>query len=117
MRGGALRQRVTLQAPAAGKDSFGGGKSWTDVVTVWADVDFTSGREFSAPATEAKFTDEALGTVSIRWRQDIQATWRIKHDTGYGIAYYGITSITVPHGIRSQMKLTVRRVDTGEPVK
>lgn len=75
---GDLDQRVTLQAPPAGRDGFGHrAGAWSDVATVWAAVWPIKGREWLAAGT---MQSEATLRVRIRWRpavtSDMRIVWR-----------------------------------------
>nr|WP_315210104.1 phage head closure protein [uncultured Albidiferax sp.] len=75
MRAGSLDQRVTLQSrstvqDAAGQDTI----TWVDVATVWAEVRPLRGREFFAAA---QVQQEQSIKVRIRFRPDVQQTWRL----------------------------------------
>lgn len=49
LRAGALNRRITLQSRSTSQDASGGQLlTWTDVATVWANVDPLSGRELLA---------------------------------------------------------------------
>lgn len=72
---GKLDQRITLQsrsvaADAAGQDTI----TWTDVATVWAQVQAVRGREFFAAA---QVQQEQTLKVRIRYRADVLPTWRL----------------------------------------
>ncbi len=46
LRAGQLNRRITLQAPVTTLDAYGvPTPGWTDVVTVWADIQPLTGRE------------------------------------------------------------------------
>ncbi len=46
LRAGQLNRRITLQSPVATLDSYGvPTPGWTDVATVWADIQPLTGRE------------------------------------------------------------------------
>lgn len=78
---GELDQRVTLQSldnnvPA--RDAYGApSQTWQVVATVWARVQPQSGREFvAAQAAQG----ELLYKVVLRYRADVEATWRVLWD-------------------------------------
>jgi len=74
---GALDQRVTLQSRSVVVDAVGQETiTWTDVATVWAEVEQLRGRElFAAAGTVYENTTR----VRIRHRTDVLATWRVVH--------------------------------------
>ena len=81
VRIGALRHRVTFQRLTVTQDDYGGTvKSWVDHATVWAVVEYLSGRELWQ-AQQAN--SEASGRVRIRHREDIEPTMRIVHGSKY----------------------------------
>lgn len=84
---GAKNKQVEIQQPAEVIDTFGDPQpSWTTVVTVWAEIQPLTGREFlgsSRVQTEVNFR------IMIRWQPElsaIDATWRVK----YGSRIFGI---------------------------
>ncbi len=75
---GALRHRITIQQKTDGVDAWGGTvATWTDYVTLWAEVMHMSGNEFWA-ARQAN--SEIEGRVRIRYRDDIDPTMRISYN-------------------------------------
>lgn len=72
---GELKERVTLQSRSVAQDAYGQDTiTWTTVATVWARVRPLNGREFFAAAqTQQEQTIKAV----IRYRADIQHTWRL----------------------------------------
>lgn len=61
-----MRYRVTIQRNTPVRDNFGQPvENWTDVATVWADVRFSSGKEFIAGD---KQTASANASIRIRKR-------------------------------------------------
>ena len=80
MAAGDLRQRVTLQTLSVTLDPYGGTvEGWVDSATVWAKVEYLTGRELWQ-AQQAN--SEAKGRVSMRYR-DVTPTMRIHHDGVY----------------------------------
>jgi SPP1 family predicted phage head-tail adaptor len=74
---GSMDQRVTLQRRTGSKDAVGQQAfTWTDVCTVWAQVQAVRGREFFAAAQAQQ---EQTVKVRIRYRTDIDATLRLVH--------------------------------------
>ena len=71
---GMLDQRITLRKPASSTDGFNNPeKTFADVETVWGQVEQGGGREFYAAETPK---NEKRIRVKIRWRTDIDTTWR-----------------------------------------
>lgn len=75
---GSMKQRITLQQEAQMADGAGGyAVSWTDVATVWAEVDPVNGREVRfARRLEARLTH----VISLRYRGDISPAMRVSYD-------------------------------------
>jgi SPP1 family predicted phage head-tail adaptor len=77
-KAGGLRHRVKFQKKTDGTDAWGGPTvTWSDHVTVWAEVIYMGGNEFWA-ARQAN--SEAQGRVRIRYRSDLNPTMRIIYD-------------------------------------
>ena len=107
IKAGDLRQMVTLIRPDA---SVGAHQrrviEWTDVATVPAAKADVSGREFfQAQAYNA----EDVVTFTIRWRDDIRATWRIR----YQETVYNILEINHLGNMRDYMRIKTRAVGAG----
>lgn len=76
---GELTERVTLQSRSVAKDAYGQDTiTWIDVATVWARVRAVSGREFFAAA---QVQQEQTVKVLVRYRTDVQTTWRMVWQT------------------------------------
>ena len=78
MEAGEFRHRVSLQKPEYVQDPETGENvlTWVAVQTVWAKIAPLRAREFIASqATQSEVTTE----VFIRFRSDIQPTWRGVH--------------------------------------
>ena len=79
MRAGSIRHRVTFQKLTETQDPMGGiVEGWTDHATVWAEVQYLTGREYWQ-AQQAN--SEAEGRVRIRHRDDIEPTMRVVYGT------------------------------------
>jgi SPP1 family predicted phage head-tail adaptor len=50
--------------------------TYTDVATVWAAVDWQSGRRF---LEASQLNAEVGGVIRIRYRSDIRPEWRLKY--------------------------------------
>lgn len=84
IKAGDLRQAVALIRPDTTVGEHNRRSTeWVPVATVPAAKADVSGREFfEAHAVNA----EDIVTFTIRWRPDIDTTWRVKHhDETYGI--------------------------------
>ncbi|MCK9569544.1 phage head closure protein [Candidatus Pacearchaeota archaeon] len=87
---GKLRHRITLQSPTATLNAIHETvDTWTDVDTVWAAIEPNTGTWYYA-AKQAN--SNVKGRVRIRYRSDIEATWRIK----FGDRILNIISILTP---------------------
>lgn len=75
---GALRHWVQLQAPGTTQDQNTGEmiQNWATVAEFWAEVVPMSAREFQAANAEQS---EVRGRMTIRYRDDVDATMRIIH--------------------------------------
>lgn len=85
---GDLRDRVKLERQNIGQDPNTGEEivTWVTIATVWADMNYQSVREFVAANAEQS---EVRGYAMIRYRSDVDATWRIY----YRGKYYGILGV------------------------
>ncbi len=107
IKAGDLRQVVTLIRPdtTVGEHNRRITK-WTDVATVPAAKSDVSGREFfQAHAVNA----EDIVTFTIRWRDDIDETWRVKH----GTTIYGVLEVNHLGYMRDYLRLKCRNVKGG----
>ncbi len=84
MQAGKMRHRVTLQRAKPIRDYFGQSvMNWTDVQTVWAEVEWVTGKELVIGHAEQA---ETTLKITLRYRPDLRTDWRIIHHppTGYG---------------------------------
>ena len=81
---GAMRHRITLTKPSTVVNEKGRRITiWEPVATIWAAVRDVTGREFYV--AQANHAEDVV-TFSIRWRNDVDASWRLVHDgTSYDI--------------------------------
>lgn len=99
MRAGDLRHRVTIQAPAEGRDSMGAVTStWGDVATVWAAVEPLSGREYLAAG---QMQHQVTTRIRMRYRDGITTKMRVKH----GESYYDIQGVINIDGRNRELHL------------
>ena len=92
IRAGKLRHRVTLQAKSVTRDDMGGEIIvWTDVATVYAQVEALSGRALMA-AQQAQ--SEVSGRILLRHRADIQPDWRVVHGSDIYAIHAIITDLS-----------------------
>ena len=107
IKSGDLRHPVILLQPAApvgvhDEDD----ESYTPVATVYADRQDVSGRQFYlAHAVDAENTV----TFTIRWRNDIDRTWRIQH----GTEVFNILEINHLGYMRDYLRLKCQNVQDG----
>ena len=107
IKSGDLRHPVTLLKPAApvgvhAEDD----ESYDEVADVYAARQDVSGREFFlAHAVDAENTV----TFTIRWRDDIDRTWRVKH----GAELFNILEINHLGYMRDYLRLKCMRVQDG----
>lgn len=107
IKAGDLRQSVTLVRP----DTTVGEHQrrtteWVNAATVPAAKSDVSGREFfEAHAVNA----EDIVTFTIRWRDDVDTTWRVRH----GSDTYGILEVNHLGYMRDFMRLKCRVVKGG----
>ena len=102
MRAGEIRHRITLQEPVHIRDSFQENvTTYNDVVTVWAAIEWESGRRF----LEAKqLNAEVQGVIRIRYRSGVLPEWRIKYED----RYFEILSIANIQERDREIQLTVK---------
>lgn len=75
MSAGALRQRVTLEAPLRTPDGAGGAEiGWSEVATLWAAVEMPGGGEVAAGE---RLEARTRLRVTIRFRADVTAAMRL----------------------------------------
>lgn len=96
---GRLNQRVTLQQRTAGVDALGQElTTWSDVATVWAEVQPLRGREYFAAGQMQATVDVR---IRIRWRAGVvpsmRALWRGQP--------HEIVSVIEPDGAKSMLEL------------
>ena len=108
IKAGDLRQLVTLIRPDTTTGEHNRRSTvWTTVAeNVPAAKSDVSGREFfQAHAVNA----EDIVTFTIRWRDDIDETWRVKH----GSATYNVLEVNHLGYMRDYMRLKCRMVQGG----
>ncbi|OCL28412.1 phage head closure protein [Gilliamella sp. wkB171] len=98
---GRLRQRITLQKFESYRDPFGQViKEWKDIATVWAEVKAVTGKELMLSQQEMS---SITIRIYIRYRKDIDTTWRIKHLI-VGSQYLNIKAV-LPDAKRTYLEL------------
>jgi SPP1 family predicted phage head-tail adaptor len=102
MQAGLLRHRVTFQSRSSGVDEMNQPiPVWTDVATVWAQIESLSGRELMAASAERA---ENIVRITVRYRSDIVESMRI----AYGSVFYDITDISDLDGRRRHLELSCK---------
>lgn len=77
MRTGELSDRIKIQKATRTEDAAGGGSNvWADFATLWSKVEPLEGREFF---TAQQFSSQVSHRVTVRYREDIDATMRVKY--------------------------------------
>ena len=79
---GNMRDRVQLQKDTTTQNATTGEmvSAWATSATVWADMNYQSVREFVAASAEQS---EVRGYAQIRYRSDVDATWRVVYRGKY----------------------------------
>jgi SPP1 family predicted phage head-tail adaptor len=105
MKSGDLRHPVDLLKPVTGTDSRRT-TSYVKQATVYAAKSDVSGREFfQAHAVNA----EDIVTFTIRWRDDIDTTWRVQH----GSDVYNVLEVNHLGYMLDYLRLKCRNVKGG----
>lgn len=100
---GQLTTRLTIQRRVETADDGGGQTiAWTDVMTVWASVATSGGREFVA--AQARFP-ELTHLVTIRWRPGITAKHRLRYLSSFADTVYAIHGVMDPELRHEQLQL------------
>jgi SPP1 family predicted phage head-tail adaptor len=105
MRAGDLRKRITFQQRSASVDGYGQQvTTWTDMFTVWAEIEALTARElFAAQSVQS----EATHMITVRYRTEFANP---SVTNGYRIAYGGrifnISGATDPDERKRTIKIT-----------
>lgn len=84
---GKLNHRVRLESLETSQDANGETvETWTHQGDVWANVSPVSGKEF---ISSAAMQSQIVARITVRYRSDIQATWRIL----FRNRYYNIEAV------------------------
>lgn len=99
-RASSKNRAIKLQAPTKIPNGQGGfAKGWTDGIDAWAEMIPLRGSE----AIEQNIQRSVqLWRVAIRWRQDVDTTWRIVHDG----KFLNIRSCADAEGTRQDLVMT-----------
>jgi SPP1 family predicted phage head-tail adaptor len=96
MRSGRLRHRLLLQSQSGSTNEYGEVEpGWTDEATVWGAIEPLSMREFSA---QDQTQNETTVRVILRYRSDIDESWRVLDTADSPMTVYTI------HGIINENK-------------
>lgn len=100
MRGGRLRNKITLQERTASEDPATGQPLdiWIDVGTAWARVEDLSGRDFYEAASEQS---QVITPIEMRFRPGVKPEMRVV----CGDRTFQIDSIQRPTNRRERMIL------------
>lgn len=99
-----MRDRITIQSPSTTRDATGGvTDAWTDVVTIWANVDPLTGRELEEAQ---KQWGEVTYQIDIRYYAGLDSTMRVL-DIRSG-AYYDIRAVLDLNHRRRKIQLMCR---------
>lgn len=107
IKAGDLRHEITLLKPTRGTNERGRSVvSWTEVGPIMAGLADVSGREFwEAQAYHA----EKTRTFTIRYREDVDETWRVKHRG----SVYNIQEVNHLGYMRDYIRLKCQNVEGG----
>ena len=102
MRAGLMRKRITLQRRSTAEDGLRQQLlTWSDVATVFAQVEQLSGRELMTANAEYA---ENTARITIRFRTDVVEKMRI----WYGAVVYDITSVSDIDGTKRELQLNCK---------
>jgi len=98
-----MDQQVTLLSRSVVTDAVGQDTiTWVEVATVWAQrINQRSAEAFAA----AQMGDDDVVELHIRWRADVQTTWRLE----WAGRAYDITSVSDFGGRNDRTRLLCRR--------
>lgn len=97
---GALRQRLTLEAPAETVASGEVANLWTNQGVVWAEMVGLTGLNRSGLTAEAEWR------FRIRYRADMTPRWRLR----LGRQTFGIISAVDPDGLGRELVILAREI-------
>jgi len=104
MRGGDLRNRIKLQQKTVARSQRGAEVvAWTDVITVWAAVEPSTGREAMDQKQEQA---EINHRIRIRYRPEVVPAWRIQ----WGARTFDIQSVTHTNSRQRETVIMAREV-------
>ncbi len=107
MSAGKLDRRVELQVQARGTDGDPYDGQWSTEAEVWAEkMEKNSAARFVSDQTLA----ESSGAFRIRYRTDVDPTWRVKEEGNY----WKVDGAIEGKGRRAETILLVSRYDPNE---
>ncbi|MNY00839.1 Phage head-tail joining protein [compost metagenome] len=91
MRLGTLNRQVKLQRLVETPTGTGGSTiAWVDVATVWANIRLLNGLE----TVKSDFpVGVSGGSVRIRWREDVDPTWRVLYVSNGIEKVFAVTAV------------------------
>ena len=101
---GRMKHRITIQEYKTDQDPVTGEiiRQWSDLVTVWADISFLSGRELIAAQAEQS---EITVRFWIRYMKGLTTKHRISYqEPGVSAVIYDIESI-IPDAKRTRLEI------------
>lgn len=103
---GTLNRRVSLQRSvmAQNQETEALEQTWVEVSKVWADIRFLNGLEVVKAATPVSV---AKASIRIRFREDIDSSWRVTHTANGKTTIYNITAILPDQQGREYLDLAV----------
>lgn len=101
---GALRRRLTLEAPVATPDGLGGTtQAFETVAALWAQLEWLSGGEHWRRGRPEQV---ATHRVTLRWRPGVDAGQRLRD----GNRLFDIRAVADPDGSRRRLICLVQEV-------
>lgn len=99
MRAGKLNRRVTIQQPGPTRDTAGQPTTgWVDFDSVWADVRYMNGRQYTTSNAEAS---SATVSIRVRYRTDLSSIMRVVH----GVTIFDILAVLPDEEDRDHLDL------------
>lgn len=109
MQAGRLNRRLTLLQPSISQGAMGNvQRAWTPAATVWCMKEPLQGREFFE---SQKTTSEVTTRFTIRYRDDIKATWKCEDEDGS----YTVIAVINPDDENRMLQIMAKELTSGEP--
>ena len=105
IKAGDLRYQITLQENRPIQNPAGPGMidNWVDVVTVWAQVQLNSGREFFQAK---KINDQVSGVFKIRYIPGLTSAMRVR----YGTRFFDAVAVIDVEERHRELQISVKEV-------